>query len=192
MAIQTQLSAVDSVLSRPAAREPRRERLPIPATEVWAMHASALLVGGTGLVYAWMRYLVTPADPFAVVNHPWQPACQHLHVVVAPLLVFCAGLIWRRHVWAGYRLRILSRRRSGLELALSLVPMIASGYFIQITVEDAWRRSWVWVHLTTGVLWIAGYLAHQLLPRPASRGAIHPLSTPPDLVEAENGEIGDG
>ena len=47
----------------------------------WISHAATLLVGGTGLVYAWMRYLVHPADPFAVVNHPLQPLAQHLHIL---------------------------------------------------------------------------------------------------------------
>ncbi|HXO18770.1 MAG TPA: hypothetical protein VOA87_02470, partial [Thermoanaerobaculia bacterium] len=72
--------------------------------EAWTVHAATILVGSTGLVYAWMRYLLAPADPFAVVNHPLQPLVQHLHVLAAPLLVFAVGLIWRRHVWAGWRL----------------------------------------------------------------------------------------
>lgn len=127
------------------------------------MHLSTLLVGGTGLVYAWMLYLAEPADPYSVVRHPWQPAVQHLHLLVAPLLVFVSGLIWRRHIWSSWRLGIRARRRSGLSLALSLVPMIVSGYLIQATVEEAWRNVWSWVHLATSLLWLLGYLVHQLL-----------------------------
>ena len=55
--------------------------------EAWFLHVATILVGGGGLVYAWMRYFVRPDDPFAVVNHPWQPDVQHLHVLAAPLLV---------------------------------------------------------------------------------------------------------
>ena len=64
--------------------------------EAWCLWLASLLVGGTGIVYAVMRYACTPADPFAVVNHPWQPQAQHWHVLLAPTLVFALGLIWRR------------------------------------------------------------------------------------------------
>jgi len=152
----------------------RPERLPLPVVEVWAMHLSVLLVSATGLVYAWLRYLATPGDPYGVVSRPWQPAVQHVHLLVAPLLVFAVGLIWRRHVWCGWRQGIRARRRSGLATALSLVPMVASGYLLQAAVEDAWRRAWGWVHLATGLLWIAGYVAHLLLPRTGAARDFHP------------------
>jgi hypothetical protein len=126
------------------------------------MHAATFLVGGTGLVYAWMAYLLRPEDPYALVNHPWQPHVQHLHVLTAPLLVFAAGLLWRRHVWASWKLGVRERRRSGLGLALSLAPMVVSGYLIQTAVDETWRKAWVAVHLAASALWIAGYLTHQL------------------------------
>lgn len=128
--------------------------------EALLLHLSTALVGGTGLVYAWMVYLVRPADPYAVVNHPWQPHLQHFHVLVAPLLVFGAGLIWRRHVWACWKLGIRQSHRSGVALALSLVPMVASGYLIQTAVEPGWRKAWVVVHLAASGLWLLGYLIH--------------------------------
>ena len=129
--------------------------------EAWMLHVSNLLVGGTGLVYAWMVFLTKPTDPYAVVNHPLQPQLQHLHILVAPLLVFTAGLIWRRHVWWQWRRGAGERRRSGLSLALFLMPMIVSGYLIQTAVDDDWRKIWVIVHLVASGLWLAGYLAHQ-------------------------------
>ncbi len=100
--------------------------------EAWFLHVATLLVGGGGLVYAWMRYLARPDDPFAVVNHPWQPAVQHLHVLAAPLLVFAIGLIWKAHAWPG---RPAARRRAPERAVSRLVataaPMIASGYLLQ-------------------------------------------------------------
>lgn len=127
--------------------------------EAWAIHLSTLLVGGTGLVYAWLRYVATPADPYAVA-HPLQPAAQHLHLLAAPLLVFAAGLIWREHVWAHFQRGVRARRRSGLGLLLTLVPMVASGYLLQAAVEPAWRSVWVGVHLGASGLWLAAYLGH--------------------------------
>ena len=128
--------------------------------EALLLHLSTALVGGTGLVYAWMVYLVRPTDPYAVVNHPWQPHLQHLHVLVAPLLVFAAGLVWKRHIWAGVTAGTGESRRTGLTLALAFVPMVASGYLLQTAVEPAWRRAWLIVHLAASALWLLGYLAH--------------------------------
>jgi hypothetical protein len=130
--------------------------------EAWMLHLSNLLVGGTGLVYAWMVFLAEPADPYAVVNHPLQPQLQHLHILLAPLLVFTAGLVWRRHVWSQWKRGIEDRRRSGLSMIFLLVPMIVSGYLIQTATGGEWRRIWVWVHLATSGLWLLGYLAHQV------------------------------
>ncbi len=134
--------------------------------EAWLVHLGTVLVGGTGIVYAWMRYLARPSDPLAVVNHPWQPEVQHLHLLLAPVLVFGAGLVWRRHVWACWRLGIKDRHRSGVALALTLLPMIVSGYLIQVAIEPAWRQAWVVVHCVASGLWLAGYAVHQILPRP--------------------------
>jgi hypothetical protein len=130
--------------------------------EAWTVHLATLLVGGTGLVYAWMLYLVKPADPYAVVHHPWQPSVQHLHILVAPLLVFACGLIWRRHVWAKWRQGQRPRRWNGLTLALSLAPMVVSGYLVQTAVEEPWRKAWGVVHLAVSGLWVIGYVVHQL------------------------------
>ena len=123
--------------------------------------ANALVVG-TGLVYAIMRYFMTPVDEWAVINHPWQPHLQHLHVLSAPLLVFACGLIWRRHVADRMRADERSRRVSGPGLAVAFVPMIASGYLLQTTSTDGWRQAWLVIHLVTSGLWILLIATHFL------------------------------
>ena len=138
--------------------------------EAWLLHIATLLVGGGGLVYAWMRYFARPDDPFAVVNHPWQPAAQHLHVVVAPLLVFALGLIFRAHAWAGVRLQVAARRRSGWSLLATAAPMIASGYLLQTATAPGWRQVWLAIHLVASALWLGGYLVHQVSSRPVRPG----------------------
>lgn len=130
------------------------------AWEVWTVHLSTVLVAGTGLVYAVMRYLLEPSDPYAVVNHPLQPTVQHLHVLLAPFLVFGVGLIWREHVWKHFRNGVRSGRRSGLWMLPTLAPMVVSGYLIQTTVTPGWRTAWIAVHLATSALWILGYAGH--------------------------------
>lgn len=126
------------------------------------LHAGTFLVGGSGLAYAAVLYLLEPADEWAVVNHPWQPTVQHLHVVTAPLLVFACGLIWERHVRSHLAGSGGRRRGSGVGLVLSLLPMVASGYLLQVAVGEGWRRLWLVVHLLTSALWLTAYLAHWL------------------------------
>lgn len=137
--------------------------------EAWTVHLSSLLVGGTGLVYAWMRYFAEPVDPYAVVNHPWQPTLQHLHILVAPLMVFAVGFIWREHVWKHWGQKVRGRRRTGLSLMLTVVPMVVSGYLIQTAVSDTWRGVWVAVHLVTSGLWGLAYAGHLVMPWLAKR-----------------------
>jgi hypothetical protein len=132
----------------------------MPRWEAWSVHLSTLLVGGTGLVYAWMRYLLPATDPYSAVGHPLQPQVQHLHVLAAPLLVFATGLIWKNHVWSHWKKGVPLRRRSGLALLLSVAPMVVSGYLLQIAVGEGWRQAWVVVHVTTSVLFLAGYAGH--------------------------------
>jgi hypothetical protein len=127
------------------------------------LHVATALVGGSGLVYGWMRYFAESDDPFAIVNHPWQPEAQHLHVLVAPLLVFACGLVWPQHVWARWRGRHRGRRRTGLALALGFFPMVASGYLLQVSEDDRWRTAWVWVHVVSSLAFTLGYVVHQAL-----------------------------
>ena len=140
-------------------------------------HLAVLLVGGSGLIWAWMRYLyeapVDPDDEFglmALVAHPQEPLIQALHVVTAPLLVFAVGLLWRDHVWKRVKNGFPLRRQTGLLLFALVAPMTLSGYLLQVSVDESARSFWQWTHVATSVLWTAGYLIHQLRPRRA-RGA---------------------
>lgn len=131
-------------------------------TERWLLDISNLLVGGTGIAYAVMRYLMESPDEWSVVNHPWQPHLQHLHVVAAPLLVFACGLIWSRHVLPKLSASDPRGRTTGLALVVQLIPMVLSGYLIQVSVSEGWRTTWVWVHVVTSIVWILMTFAHRL------------------------------
>ena len=141
------------------------------ALEAVLTHVSTILVGGTGLVYAVMRYLLHPPDEFAVVNHPAQPAIQHLHLLVAPLLVFALGLVWHAHAQPSLRSGLPARRRSGLALLGTAAPMVVSGYLLQITASESWRAAWGTVHTLASLLWLAGFVVHRIGARQrAARG----------------------
>jgi hypothetical protein len=119
-----------------------------------------LLVGGTGLIYAFMRYFMKPASEWAVVNHPWQPLLQHLHVLSAPLLVFACGLIWKQHVVGNLQREERGGATSGPGLLLTFAPMALSGYLIQTTTGETWRQVWIVTHLVSSGAWILAFAGH--------------------------------
>lgn len=128
--------------------------------EIWFLHLTTALAGGTGLAYAILRYFVKAHDAFGVVNHPLEPVVQHLHILLTPLMVFAVGVIWRRHVWASWRSGQTARRRSGIGLALILAPMVVSGYLIQVVVTEGWRAAWVATHVALSLVWLVAYGLH--------------------------------
>ena len=124
------------------------------------IYTSTLLAGGSGLIYFWMRYLLTPVDEFAIINHPLQPQVQHLHVLTAPLLLFALGLIWKTHIRKNRRSPGKPRKKSGATLYYSVVPMVASGYAIQVSASEQLRNVAAWIHSATSLLFVAVFCWH--------------------------------
>ncbi len=130
--------------------------------EAWFHHTANILVGGTGVVYAYMLYFMTPEDEFSIWNHPWQGTTHDAHLLTAPLLMLSLGMLWANHARPRLRSKQRAGRRSGLFLLIHALPMIFSGVLLQIAVQDFWREAWKVIHLATSLLWMAGYLGHQL------------------------------
>jgi hypothetical protein len=131
-------------------------------TEKVLLWGSTLMVGLTGLVYAWMQYLLPPLDPYSNVHHPLQPLVLKIHLVAAPFLVFAVGLVFTQHIWGQFRAGLKRSRRSGVGTLLTLAPMVLSGYLIQTVTAESWLFSLAMVHLGTGALFILGFTSHQL------------------------------
>ena len=138
------------------------------------LNICTFLTAATGLVYAWMKYLIRPSDPYSVVNHPWQPGLLSAHVLAAPLLLFGFGLIAREHILGRYRdPRARGGRRTGILAALALVPMVSSGYLLQVVTSAQNRTIAGILHLAAGILFLAVYGFHLALAgtSPARRQA---------------------
>jgi hypothetical protein len=125
-----------------------------------AAWGSMAAVGITGLLYAWMAWLMTPADPMDVVNHAWQPTVLHLHLLAAPFLVFVVGVLFPAHVWPKLRSRKRERRRTGLWLAWLFPVMVLSGYLLQVAESPGVRAALVWLHAISSFGWLAAYGCH--------------------------------
>lgn len=124
---------------------------------VWTTSAGTVL---TGLFYTWMKYFMTTAEPWAVVNHPLQPWVLKAHILVAPLLLFAVGMVMTRHIWKHIRTGVREGRRSGLAAFLSLAPMALSGYLIQTATHAGWLRWLALAHIAFGLVYAAGLVAH--------------------------------
>jgi hypothetical protein len=129
--------------------------------ERWAVWGTSLATFATGVVYLVMKYLLVTDDPFAVVNHPWQPAVLKAHILVAPLLTFSIGLVALRHVWRHLQSRLPAGRRSGIVTLAMVAPMIATGYLIQAVTQETLLRAMALSHIGFGLLYGVGLLAHQ-------------------------------
>lgn len=129
--------------------------------ERWSVWGTSVATFVTGAVYIWLKYLTVSDDPFAVVNHPWQPAVLKAHILVAPLLIFSIGLVTLRHVWRHLRSTTLEGRRSGVLTVVILGPMILSGYLIQTLTGEGWLQAMAISHIGLGLVYALGLLAHQ-------------------------------
>lgn len=124
------------------------------------LHISVALTALTGIVFAWMKYAMKSDDPFAVANHPLQPHMLSAHVVISPILTFVLGWTFANHIWPRIVVGDPRRRLSGLTGALMIVPMIASGYLLQISTADALRNAMAIAHWITSGVFVIGYLTH--------------------------------
>lgn len=140
--------------------------------QILALHFFALLAAASGAVYAWMKYFVKSDDPYAVVNHPWQSYVLDAHVVVAPLLLFSLGIVYGTHVSVKLGAGSMTRRKSGLSALVMIIPMVLSGYLLQVlTNESALQASRV-VHWVSSALFVFGYGVHiALKARNGTNGA---------------------
>ena len=105
---------------------------------------STLAVGVTGAVYAWMKFLLTTDDPYAVIHHPWQPAVLKAHILTAPVLVFAIGVIFSRHVVGRWKAGRRAGRASGATIVAVAAPIYESTF-----------QSIAWVALGAGAIALA-------------------------------------
>lgn len=135
-----------------------------------AQHLTFGLIAGTGLLLGGWKYLTPPPDdPFQAFSSPWLPHALHAHVLAAPLWLLAIGWILRDHIVGRWRSAVHRRgRHTGTAAALLLLPMAGSGYLLQTTTSEGWRRALAWTHVVSGLGYVAGFLAHAVIGRRAA------------------------
>jgi hypothetical protein len=137
------------------------------AQRVW-LHVSFALTAMTGVVFAWMKYFMTSADEFAVINHPLQPWMLAAHVVIAPALLFLLGWTFSNHMMPKYRFGDGRNQRSGLASMSLIVPMSLSAYLLQVATNESLRRAMAIAHWITSGVFVVAYLVHLIKPKAAA------------------------
>jgi hypothetical protein len=135
--------------------------------QVVYLQLCVLITALTGIVFAVMKYVMKSSDPFAVVNHPLQPFMLSAHVVIAPFLVFGFGWIFANHIWPGFTSGIARKRRSGLWSMAAIVPMVLSGYLLQVATADATRQAMAIAHWISSALFVLAYAIHLVTKKSA-------------------------
>ena len=145
--------------------------------ERWAFNALHVMVAVTGVMYFFMENMMAPVDPFAVINHPWQPAMLSLHVLAAPFFVAFFGMLFRSHTVRKLQSPSARNRRSGWISLLSFSTMAITGYLLQVATSPSWLSVFMWVHVSTSCLFVVGYTVHLVIGWRLSRAL--PLDTSP-------------
>lgn len=128
--------------------------------ERWTFGLLALLVSVTGGAYFWMKYILVNTDPFAVVNHPWQPAMLAAHLVASPPLLLMFGVLLNSHILRKVRATGLPNRKTGLLSLGTFFAMVASGYLLQVVTSELLSQALVTIHVATGSVFSVTYVVH--------------------------------
>lgn len=125
------------------------------------LYVSVSATAITGVTVWIMKDLLPRRDSFSVLGHPWQPHILAAHLLIAPAVVFALGLIAREHIVQGWKFGTNGDgRRTGLMTVLWALPMILSGYLLQIVTGDTPRRVLSLGHLVSGALFTALFAGH--------------------------------
>ncbi len=156
----------------------------------WLLGLSSAVTTVSGVAYWWMKNMLAPVDPWAVIHHPLQPAMLKLHILAAPVLVFAVGLITADHIWPHFRRRVRGARRSGVLTMAVVAPMVVSGYLIQVITDPRRLTAAVWLHVVTGAAFALGLATHYATLRYAAsrrRSRLRPAPPAPDWRQTARG-----
>ena len=129
--------------------------------ESWSFHILTVVVSITGIVFFVMKYMMATDDPFALINPPLQPAMIDIHILAAPFLILVLGIIYSSHITEKLGTTVKTNRRSGLAMLLSFLPMILSGYLLQVSTSALFSKLTLVVHVVSGLAFAATYVGHQ-------------------------------
>jgi hypothetical protein len=128
--------------------------------EAWIIRVAFGLVSASGIVYGSMKYFLSGSNLDSRLGHPWQPAVLAAHVLAAPVAVFAMGLLLRSHTLPRLKGGEPEGRKTGLSLTAAGMPLVFSGYLLQVFTGEALRKGTGWIHATLGLIFALAFLMH--------------------------------
>ena len=152
-----------------------------PKFERWGFNGAYAAITLSGAAYFVMKYLMATDDPFAVVNHPWEPTMLAIHVIAGPIAITLFSLAFRSHglpqIWQAARLN----RKSGLAAGSVFLVLVGSGYLNQVATDPIVLEASIWTHVGAGGVFVATYAIHLVVgyhPWEPTMLAIHVIAGP--------------
>jgi hypothetical protein len=162
----------------------------------WFLYGTAAVAASSGAAYFWMKRFLQPVDEWAVINHPLEPWALKLHVLSAPLMLFAVGLITTNHIWRNLTSSLPTGRQSGLAATLTFVPLVFTGYLIQVVTSPTAADVLGWSHLVLGAVCAWALAVHRTVLRPKRlkrrrRGALPVVRIAPEAGAVETEAAGE-
>ena len=140
---------------------------PLQSWEKILFNAGIVVVSGTGIVLFYMKYCMSPMDEYAVINHPWQPLILKLHIIFSPLLLLQLGYLLAIHAIPFLKKKIKAALKTGFFIIVFILPMVISGYGIQVVNDDFWLSVMSILHISFSFIFLVLYLLHYLVSKRA-------------------------
>lgn len=148
--------------------------------EAWTIRVGFGLAAASGVAYGVMKYFLAGANPDSRMGHPWQPAALAAHVLAVPAAVFAMGLLLRGHALPQLKRGEPEGRKTGLALTAIGLPLVFSGYLVQVFTGDTARKATGWLHAAIGFAFTLAFVLHMPFSRP-------PDDAPESPPEAKGG-----
>ena len=134
-----------------------------PKFERWGFNAAYAAMALSGAGYFIMKYLMATDDPFAVVNHPWEPTMLAIHVVAGPVAIALFSLAFRSHGLPKLWQATAVNRKSGLTAGAVFIVLIGSGYLNQVATNPIVLEGSIWMHIGAGGVFVVAYAIHLIV-----------------------------
>ena len=124
-----------------------------------------MITSSTGSILLFMKYLMQPMDEYAVINHPWQPIVLKFHIISAPFMILGLGYLLAVHVLPILQRKVKESLKTGFSLLMLILPMVVSGYMIQLITSEFWLSTTAMLHIAFSVFFLFSYFLHYLVSK---------------------------
>lgn len=121
----------------------------------------------TGVLWLIFHYFMVRQTAFGPAPDPWEHRWLSMHGLFAFATLWVFGVLWGRHIVAGWRSG--QRRATGTTLFLVLIGLVITGYLLYYPLGDDSPSAMAIWHWAIGLPLVIVFLIHRFWPA-LSRG----------------------